>query len=359
MQIAIGLARRGHGNVAPNPSVGCVIVKKGFVVGRGWTQPGGRPHAETEALRRAKEQSIGATAFITLEPCSHYGETEPCAQALIDAGISHVVIGIRDPDPRVDGRGIKLMKEAGVVVTEGICQRETEDLVSGFSVRINSGCPLVTAKVASTLDGKIATSRGDSRWITGPLSRAIGHGLRARHDAILIGGYTALVDNPSLTCRLPGLENQSPIRIVMDGKEELPGTHTLLNTAKQFPTWIMVPRGIRENRKRRYREHGVEVMEIGVSSDEKMNLKLALSAIGGRGITSLLVEGGGQMISGFLRERLVNQLVWFRAPKIIGADGVSVLATLGVDALDDALNLIKLSTRYVGDDIVETYALSI
>ena len=358
MRVAIQLARRGLGNVAPNPSVGCVIVKDGKILGRGWTQFGGRPHAETEAIRRAQKLSVGATAYVTLEPCAHKGETRPCAQAIVDAGISRVVVGVRDPDPRVDGRGVKLLSDAGVIVTEGICSKEAKDVAAGFFSRILMGRPLVTAKVATSLDGKIATVTGHSRWITGPLSRAIGHGLRARYDAVLVGGHTAYVDNPSLTCRLPGLEQRSPIRIVMDGRDELPKTHVLLGSAREVPTWIMMPHGFREGRQERYQELGAEIIEIDVDRENKMSLELALSKIGDRGITRLMVEGGGQIISRLLQKRLVDKLVWFRSPKIIGADGVSVPASLGVTTLDEALNLIKLSDRFAGDDVVETYALS-
>ena len=359
MRIAIQLARRGQGSVAPNPSVGCIIVKDEKILGRGWTQPGGRPHAETEAIRRAQKFSVGATAYVTLEPCAHQGETRPCAQALVDAGISRVVVGVRDPDPRVDGRGVKLLSDAGVIVTEGVCSKEAQDVAAGFFSRILIGRPLVTAKVATSLDGKIATASGHSRWITGSLSRAIGHGMRARYDAVLVGGHTAYTDNPSLTCRLPGLEQRSPIRIVMDGQDELPKTHVLLSSARDLPTWIMVPRGFREGRQSRYRELGAEIIEIDLDREKKMSLEIALSEIGDRGITRLMVEGGGQIISRLLQKRLIDRLVWFRSPRIIGADGVSVPAALGTRTLDEALNLVKLSDRSAGDDMIETYGLSL
>ena len=359
MRVAIQLARRGQGSVAPNPSVGCVIVKDDKILGRGWTQSGGRPHAETEAIRRAEKLSVGATAYVTLEPCAHQGETRSCAQALLDAGISRVVMGVRDPDPRVDGRGVKLLSEAGVIVTEGICSKEAEEVAAGFFSRIRLGRPLVTVKVATSLDGKIATASGQSKWITGSLSRAIGHGLRARYDAVLVGGHTAYTDNPSLTCRLPGLEQRSPIRIVMDGQDELPKTHVLLSSGREVPTWIMMPRGLRQDRQKRYREQGAEIIEIDVDPENKINLELALSVLGRRGITRLMVEGGGKIISRLLQRRLVDRLVWFRSPRIIGADGVSVPAALGTRTLDEALNLVKLSDRSAGDDMIETYGLSL
>ena len=212
MRAALGLARRGLGTVWPNPSVGCVLVKDGHVVGRGWTQRGGRPHGETEALRRAGAAANGATAYVTLEPCSHWGKTPPCADALIAAGLRRVVVALEDPDPRVAGAGIEALRKAGLAVETGLCTAEAAELNAGFLRRIRSGRPLVTLKLATSLDGRIATAAGESRWITGPQSRESAHLLRATHDAILVGTATVLADDPELTCRLPGLANRSPVR---------------------------------------------------------------------------------------------------------------------------------------------------
>ena len=214
MRAALALARRGLGNAWPNPAVGCVLVKEGRVIGRGWTQPGGRPHAETEALRRAGDAARGATAYVTLEPCSHHGRTPPCCEALAEAGIARVVMAMRDPDPRVNGRGLAMLRGAGIAVEEGLLEAEARALNAGFFRRIQAGMPVVTLKLASTLDGRIATASGESRWITGAAARREVHALRARHDAILVGSGTVLADDPDLTCRIPGMERVPMLRVV-------------------------------------------------------------------------------------------------------------------------------------------------
>ncbi|HEX5079092.1 MAG TPA: bifunctional diaminohydroxyphosphoribosylaminopyrimidine deaminase/5-amino-6-(5-phosphoribosylamino)uracil reductase RibD, partial [Geminicoccaceae bacterium] len=221
MAVALRLAARGLGSVWPNPAVGCVLVHGERIVGRGWTQPGGRPHGEVEALRRAGAAALGATAYVSLEPCAHYGRTPPCTMALLQAGVRRVVAATLDPDPRVDGRGIEQLRQAGVEVALGVGRAAAEALNAGFILRVRAGRPLVTLKLATSLDGRIATRRGDSRWITGEPARARAHLLRARHDAIMIGSGTALADDPSLTCRLPGLEERSPARVVLDRRLRL------------------------------------------------------------------------------------------------------------------------------------------
>lgn len=356
MGIAIGLARRGHGNVSPNPSVGCVIVKDGCVVGRGWTQPGGRPHAETQAIGRAGEATQGATAYVTLEPCAHHGETPPCAQALIDAGIRRVVIGAGDPDPRVDGGGISMLKDAGIEVTGNVREDDAREAALGFLMSVEQKRPLVTVKLATTLDGRIATSTGDSQWITGPVSRALGHGLRARNDAILVGSRTALLDNPSLTCRLPGLSGASPARIVVDARLVLPLTHTLVSTAAETPTWIMTRANGDGDRRQAFTDAGVRLIDTALDADGNIDLGSGLAALAELGVTRLMVEGGGRIIAGLLAADLVDRLVWFRASKLIGGDGVAAVAGFGVQALDGAAKFVKVSSRPAGGDIVETYA---
>ncbi|MBT3397327.1 MAG: bifunctional diaminohydroxyphosphoribosylaminopyrimidine deaminase/5-amino-6-(5-phosphoribosylamino)uracil reductase RibD, partial [Alphaproteobacteria bacterium] len=217
MRSALALAQRGLGQVWPNPSVGCVLVKDGHPIGRGWTQPGGRPHAETEALARAGDRARGATAYVTLEPCAHHGETPPCAAALVEAGVAKVVVACRDPDTRVNGGGIDALKSAGIDVVEGVLETDAIDLNIGFFTRVQSDRPMVTLKLAASIDGRIATSAGKSKWITGPGARAHGHGLRARHDAVLVGAGTVNADDPELTCRLPGMTGRSPVRVILEG----------------------------------------------------------------------------------------------------------------------------------------------
>jgi diaminohydroxyphosphoribosylaminopyrimidine deaminase/5-amino-6-(5-phosphoribosylamino)uracil reductase len=240
MQMALGLARRGLGVVWPNPAVGCVVVDtKGRVAGRGWTQPGGRPHAEAEALARAGADARGATAYVSLEPCSHTGQTPPCAERLIEAGIGRAVIAISDPDERVAGSGIAGLERAGMEVLTGVETAAATEVNAGYLSRVEDGRPLVTLKVATTLDGRIATHRGESRWITGDVARDWAHYLRASHDAIVVGLGTAITDDPRLTCRLPGLEDRSPIRVVVDGRLRLPLTSRLVSGARQTPSWIV------------------------------------------------------------------------------------------------------------------------
>src|SRR5437764_12238002 len=239
MRAALGLALRGLGNVWPNPAVGCVIVKEGRVVGRGWTQPGGRPHAETEALARAGEATRGATAYVTLEPCCHWGRTPPCTDALIAAGVRRVVVALEDPDPRVAGEGVRRLGAAGLHVDIGLGETEAAEINAGFFCRLRNGRPLVTLKLATSLDGRIATRRGESQWITGPPARERAHALRAGHDAIMVGTGTVLADDPQRTCRLPGLAHRSPVRVVIDRQLRIPPRMRLVSDARTVPTWVL------------------------------------------------------------------------------------------------------------------------
>src|SRR5713226_5495304 len=239
MRAALALARRGLGRVWPNPAVGCVVARDGRVVGRRWTQPGGRPHAETEALARAGEAAHGATAYVSLEPCSHWGKTPPCADALIAAGLGRVVVALEDPDPRVAGGGVARLRAAGIAVEAGLGAAEAAEINAGFFQRVRLGRPLVTLKLATSLDGRIATASGESRWITGPAARERAHLLRATHDGILVGTDTVLADNPQLTCRLPGLDAHSPVRVVIDRQLRIPLDAHIFAEARQVPTWVV------------------------------------------------------------------------------------------------------------------------
>ena len=360
MRAALALARRGLGDVWPNPAVGCVLVREdlgGRVVGRGWTQPGGRPHAETEALRRAGPDARGATAYVTLEPCDHHGETPPCSEALVAAGVTRVVIAVGDPDPRVSGAGTVRLRKAGIEVVEGVCADEAIDLNAGFFKRISSGRPLVTLKTATTLDGRIATRDGESQWITGAPARARAHRLRAEHDAIMIGGGTALADNPSLTCRLPGLEDRSPIRIVCDGRLRLPLASQLVETARKWPVWLITAAEGDGNRHKAFRDRGVEVIEVPVDASGSLDPAEVLLGLGARGLTRVLVEGGGHLAAALLRLGLVDRLAWFRAPCIMGGDGVPVARAFGIDHLSNAPRFVRRAVAGLGQDIFETYRL--
>ncbi|HTZ37807.1 MAG TPA: bifunctional diaminohydroxyphosphoribosylaminopyrimidine deaminase/5-amino-6-(5-phosphoribosylamino)uracil reductase RibD [Stellaceae bacterium] len=356
MRAALALARRGLGRVWPNPAVGCVIVNDGRVVGRGWTQPGGRPHAETEALARAGAAARGATCYVSLEPCSHHGKTPPCAEALIAAGIARAVVAVEDPDPRVSGRGLARLRAAGIAVDSGLCAGEAEELNAGFFRRIAEGRPLVTLKLASSLDGRIATAAGESRWITGAAARGRAHLLRATHDAVLIGTGTALADDPQLTCRLPGLADRSPARVVIDRRLRLPPSLRLFAEAKRTPTWLLTcaPPGAPELAALARR--GVRIVRVEADAAGGIDLGDALRRLAGEGLTRLLVEGGGVLAAALLRAGLVDRLVWMRAPLALGGDGVPAVAALGLGALAAAPRFTLLASETVGGDLIETYA---
>ena len=320
---AIRLAEAQLGRTAPNPSVGCVIVKEDRIVGEGATARGGRPHAEAIALEMAKDAAAGATAYVTLEPCSHTGETPPCAQALIDANIARVIIANQDPNPKVAGAGIAMLKAADMEVIEGIETEKAALLHEGFFRSILHKRPLVTLKMASSLDSKIATASGQSQWITGQAARDYGHSLRASHDAILTGIGTVLADNPSLTCRLSGREEDSPQRFVLDRQGRLPADANI---------------------------HPCTVLNAPLPE--------ALEQLCERGITRLLVEAGPALSTAFLREGLIDWLYWFRAPFCIGADGRDAIESLPDEPLE-ALPRFMLHERFMlGEDACEIYRVS-
>ena len=352
---ALALAERGLGAVWPNPAVGCVLVQGGRIVGRGWTQPGGRPHAESEALRRAGAGAKGATAYVTLEPCAHHGKTPPCADALIEAGVTRLVAAMKDPDPRVSGQGFKRMEAAGIEVAVGEGGDAAARLNAGFISRIEQDRPLVTLKFATSLDGRIATRSGESKWITGELSRARGHLLRARHDAILVGSGTALADDPALTCRLPGLEQRSPVRVVMDGRLRLPPGHQLVAGARDVPTWIVTRIGADPARQQSYRAAGAEVIEVAPDADGHPDALATLNALGERGITRLLVEGGAHVAAALLGAGLVDRLECFRAPSMIGGDGAPAAESFALDSLADAPAFVRHAVNELGGDLHEAF----
>lgn len=352
MQAALSLARRGLGNVWPNPAVGCLILRDGLVVGRGWTQPGGRPHAETEALRRAGTAARGATCYVTLEPCAHHGRTPPCADALIEAGVARVVVGAGDPDPRVDGRGQTKLREAGIAVEIGVCAEAAAALNAGFIGRVAQGRPLVALKAATSLDGRIATASGESQWITGPQARQRGHLLRACHDAILIGSGTLEYDDPSLTCRLPGLEHRSPVRVVLDSEGRIPAGAAILRDAGEVPVWVVTadPDALQGRL-----PAGAEAIGVSRGGDGKLDMTAVLSALAQRGITRLLVEGGAGVATTLLRDGLVDRLYWFRAPLLIGGAGLPLFGDLEVEALSAASRLRYRGCEQIGQDVLEIY----
>lgn len=363
MRAALGLARRSLGSAWPNPAVGCVLVRPagaggpeaGRVVGRGWTQPGGRPHGETEALARAGAAAAGATAYISLEPCNHHGKTPPCTDALIAAGVKRAVITLEDPDPRVSGGGIAQLRGAGIETEVGVCAEEGRELNAGFFLRLAEGRPLVTLKLATTMDGRIATRTGESRWITGEVSRAWAHALRASHDAIMVGLGTVATDDPRLTCRLPGLEQRSPIRVVVDSRLRLSRKSRLVTGARRTPTWVITGDGAPAARRKALEAAGVEVIAVAPGAEGRPDPRAALSALGDRGLTRVLVEGGGRLAASLMAARLVDRIVWARAPSLIGGDGVPAVEAFGVERLTEAMGFRRLAVRRSGPDLLETY----
>ena len=356
MRAALALARRGLGTVWPNPSVGCVLVNDGRVVGRGWTQPGGRPHGETEALARAGAGARGATAYVTLEPCCHWGHTPPCADALIAAGVRQVVVAIEDPDPRVAGAGIARLRAAGMAVELGLCANEATEINAGFLHRQQLGRPLVTLKLATSLDGRIATRGGQSQWITGPAARDRGHALRASHDAIMVGTGTVTADDPMLTCRLPGLEARSPVRVVLDRQSRVPATARVFADARAAPRWVVTLADANPDRQAVLRQAGVEIITAMPDGEGNLDLAAVLGLLGGRGLTRLLVEGGGRLAAALLAADLVDRLVWMHAPLLIGDDGIPAVAALGLDTLAAAPRFRRLSIETIDDDVLEVFA---
>jgi len=355
MRLALALARRGLGQVSPNPTVGALLVRDGCVVGRGWTQPGGRPHAETEALRIAGSLAQGATIYVTLEPCNHHGETPPCVDALIAASVARVVSAVEDPDDRVAGQGHARLRAAGIQVDVGICQAAAHRLNEGYFLNRHKRRPLVTLKVASTLDGRIALQNGQSQWITGPAARARGHMLRATHDAILVGSGTALADDPSLTCRLNGLEAQSPARVVLDTALQLPRDSQLARTARQTPVWVMTCAPTDAALSNPLTAQGVDVVKVVPGPNNKPDIHAVLNLLAARGITRLLVEGGSVILSAFLQAGLADRVVWFRAGGVIGGDGVPALGPMGLDDMAHLERFEREDVVLLGADVMEVY----
>ncbi len=352
MDAALNLAQRGLGNVWPNPAVGCVIVKNNRVIGRGWTAFGGRPHAETEALRNAGQDVLGSTVYVTLEPCNHYGKTPPCVDALIDAGIKKIVIATLDPDDRVSGKGIKRLENAGIDVEVGIAKAQAEKINQGFFLRVGNSRPFITLKMATTLDGKIATQSGESKWITGELSRKFSHKLRACHDAVLVGSGTVVADNPSLICRLPGFQNKHKLRIIVDGRLRTPLNGELAQTAKEVPVLIYTHSKNKKQKIKKLESLGVKIVVLE-KNGKHLDIKELMKEISSLGITRLLIEGGGVLNSSLMANDLVDEIAWFRSPCILGNDGVPAIENLGLDKLEKRKKFSRNSTIALDEDILE------
>ncbi|MDR3131801.1 MAG: bifunctional diaminohydroxyphosphoribosylaminopyrimidine deaminase/5-amino-6-(5-phosphoribosylamino)uracil reductase RibD [Rickettsiales bacterium] len=350
MSMALKLAEKTLGSVAPNPAVGCVIAKDGVVVGEGHTGIGGRPHAEVVALQSAKDSTHGATMYVTLEPCCHFGVTEPCTAEITRAGIKRIVIATIDPDTRVLGGGIKALKEAGIEVKQGIMQEEAEKLNIGFFTTRKLHRPFTACKIATTLDGKIATFTGDSKWITSENTRNWVHELRAKYDAIMIGSNTLINDNPLLTCRLPKLEDRSPIRLIIDSQGKLKEEHNIAKTADKVTTWVITNKEVEGKIK------NIDYLVVNSNSAGKVCLKdTASKLVSEVGITRLLVEGGGMLITELLKHSLIDRLIICRSGKILGNDAIPFVGDLGIQSVSNCYRFKKAEVIDFDEDIVEVW----
>ncbi len=359
MSLALTLGRRGQGNAWPNPAVGCVIAAFSpdgpVVLGRGWTQRGGRPHAETEALARAGERARGATLYVTLEPCAHHGQTPPCAEAIVRAGVRRVVCALQDPDARVAGQGFAILREAGIEVEIGLGADEARRDLAGFLTRIAAGRPFVQLKLAISANGKIAGAGGRPVRITGDEAHARVHLMRARADAIMAGAGTVRADNPQLTCRLPGLEALSPLRVVLDSKLSLERSAAIFCDADQVPVLVLAGEDAPKDAEQALKGQGVEVLRCGRTEGGRLDPAQALRALGDRGVTRLMVEGGAALASSLLRADLIDEAALFFSPGSIDRDGIDALEGMTPEAITVSSDFMLRSTQHFGRDTLFTY----
>ncbi len=352
MHNALSLAEKGRGWTSPNPMVGAVVVKEGAIVGRGWHERVGGPHAEVNAIDDAGEKARGATIYVTLEPCNHFGRTPPCTQKILDAGIKRVVVAMNDPNPGVKGGGNQYLLEKGVEVTTGVCEKEARALNEGFACWVTTGRPFVIAKCAATLDGRIATGSGDSKWVTGPAARDIVHQLRHGADGIMVGVGTAMADDPSLTTRIEGEIGSDPIRIILDTRLELSPTAKMLRQKSSASTWVICGPEADDERRSALEAAGARVISCGLK-EGRIDLSRLMDKLGGEGITSLLVEGGGTVLGSAFKAGIVHKVLFFYAPKILGGDdGVPICRGVGPVAMQDSLVVHDLQVSQVGPDVM-------
>jgi diaminohydroxyphosphoribosylaminopyrimidine deaminase/5-amino-6-(5-phosphoribosylamino)uracil reductase len=354
MELALALGRRGLGNTWPNPAVGAVIVKDGVILGRAWTQPGGRPHAETEALKQAGRAARGAALYVTLEPCSHQGKTPPCVDAIIRAGIARVVSALDDPNPEVGGQGIVRLRERSIMVDTGLGAEAARRAHIGHITRMTQGRPHVTLKLALSSDGKAGAAGRRPVAITGPAARERVFQMRAMNDAILVGMGTVLSDDPALTCRLPGMMVRSPVRVLLDARLRVPIATGVVATASETPTWIFGDPKASAMAEEVLRAKGAEVFRVD-AKDGRLDLVAVLKVLAERGITRLMVEGGPTVAGSFVRADLVDEAALFRAPAPIGADGIDALEGMPLTVLTKSPRLKLIASEAVGADTVEHY----
>ena len=357
MQLALTLGRRGLGRTWPNPAVGAVVVKDGVILGRGWTQPGGRPHGEPEALARAGEAARGATLYVTLEPCSHVGKTPPCADAIIASGIARVVSAIEDPNPEVAGQGHAMLRAAGIAVDIGLGAADAARDHAGHFRRVRDKRPHVILKLAVSSDDKIAAAGHKPVAISGDAAKARVHLLRAQCDAILVGIGTVLADDPLLTCRLPGMEARSPVRVVLDPGLRLPGTSRLVHSARETPLWVMSSSLAEASAAMKLGAAGAQVIRVATTTAPRPGLDplAVLHALAEKGITRLLVEGGAQVASSFVAAGLVDEVWLLRGPDPIGVDGVAALDALPLSAITQSPVLKPRASESLQKDTLTIY----
>jgi diaminohydroxyphosphoribosylaminopyrimidine deaminase / 5-amino-6-(5-phosphoribosylamino)uracil reductase len=356
MQLALTLGRRGQGRTWPNPAVGAVVVKDGVIVGRGWTQPGGRPHAEPEALARAGEAARGATLYVTLEPCSHVGKSPPCADAIIAAGVARVVSAIEDPNPEVAGQGHARLRAAGITVDIGLGAIEAARDHAGHFRRIRDKRPHVILKLAVSSDGKIGASGRKPVAISGEAARARVHLLRAQCDAILVGVGTVRADDPLLTCRLPGMEARSPVRVVLDRSLRIPGASRLVHSARETPLWVMTSSLSEAPAAMKLGAAGAQVLRVATTATPPgLDLMAVLRALADKGITRLMVEGGARVASSFVAAGLVDEVWLLRGPDAIGAEGVAALDALPLSAITQSPLFAQRASETLQSDTLTIY----
>ncbi len=359
MGIAVTMARRGLGQVWPNPAVGAVLVSDDSnpeIIARGWTMPGGRPHAETRALERAGVRTRGATLYVTLEPCAHHGRTPPCVDAIIAAEVKRVVCGLQDPDPRVSGRGIEKLKKAGIETETGVLKDSVLRVTRGHLLRVTAKRPQICLKLATGSDGRIAPGDGSPVWVTGEQARARGHLMRARADAILVGRGTVAADNPALTCRLPGMAGRSPVRVVLDSRLRIPHNARILGAAGEAPVWIFCGDDASGGQRTAIQASGADIITVKREQDGLLDPVNVAGVLAERGITRLLIEGGPHVARSFLEAGIVDDVVLFQGCSSTGDNGLQPFVTDGVERLTSRDGFGVLGSRALGPDVMTVYA---
>lgn len=352
MRLALQEARRGRGRTSPNPCVGAVIVKDDHIIGRGYHKKAGEPHAEINALQKAGRDVAGSTIYITLEPCNHTGRTPPCSHALFNAGVKRVVVGMQDPNPLVQGSGIRYLSERGIEVVSGVLAEECKEINRPFIKHITTAMPWVVMKAGVSLDGRITYRKGKSGWITGPESLVKVHRLRDQADVIMVGVDTVRIDDPSLTARLPGKKGKDPIRVIVDTNLRIPLTARVLHLESEAPTWIFCSEKADQGKRSDLAEMGIVVYPVAKSDEQGLNLQSVMETLGSENITSVLVEGGARIHGSMLRHKLVDHVNLFFAPLFAGDQGISVIEGIGVSNRKEAIRLERVRYKKFGDDMM-------